>query len=203
MKHSYFLNSSVFRLQHSPSFITASHLLPSHIAMNEAKLPIDSNGEKPIAAPVTIFRHRAARSKVNIKKRAVSPTGLDQSDSSSSSHDEVDTLSNARAKRRKYGTLLAASTIDKAQRQDHDSTTIRANRDVPPLSHTNDATKQRGWYDKPPKTGPIPMSNVRVTTIMDSKPDVCNDYQRTGRCVRRVLRVSSRSIRHETRLAAE
>ncbi|KAI4209188.1 MAG: hypothetical protein LQ351_007863 [Letrouitia transgressa] len=130
--------------------------------MNEAKLPIDSNGEKPIAAPVTIFRHRAARSKVNIKKRAVSPTGLDQSDSSSSSHDEVDTLSNARAKRRKYGTLLAASTIDKAQRQDHDSTTIRANRDVPPLSHTNDATKQRGWYDKPPKTGPIPMSNGGV-----------------------------------------
>ena len=150
--------------------------------MSEAKLPTDSSGEKPIAAPRTIFRHRAARSKANIKKRPASLTELDQSDSFSSSDDEVDTLSNTRAKRRKYGTLLAASTIDQAQRQDHDSTTIRANRDVPPLSDTNDATKQRSWYDKPPKTGPIPMSNVRVTTITDFKPDVCKDYQRSGWC---------------------
>lgn len=109
--------------------------------MSEAKLPIDSSSEKHIVAPVTIFRHRAARSKANIKKRPASPTGPDQSDSSSSSDDEVDTLSNARAKGRKYGTLSASSTIDKAQRQDHDSIIIRANRDVLLLFDINDVTK--------------------------------------------------------------
>ncbi|RMZ88160.1 hypothetical protein DV736_g4608, partial [Chaetothyriales sp. CBS 134916] len=142
---------------------------------------MNSSGEKAAAAPIPIFRQRGARSRTNIKKRPASPTGPDHSDSSSSSDEETDTLSNARAKRRKHGTILATSTIDKVQSRDPGPTTVRADHNVP-LSDTNDATKQRDWYDKPPKTGPIPMSNVRVTTIMDFKPDVCKDYQRTGWC---------------------
>jgi RING finger protein 113A len=142
---------------------------------------MNSSGEKPGAALVPIFRQRGTRSRANIKKRPVSSTGSDQTDSSCSSNDEADTLSNARAKRRKNGTIPVTSTIDKVQVLDDNPTSFRADREAP-LSDTNDATKRRDWYDKPSKTGPVPMSNVRVTTIMDFKPDVCKDYQRTGWC---------------------
>ncbi|KAL1886582.1 RNA-splicing factor [Paecilomyces lecythidis] len=147
--------------------------------MDEVKPTIYSRGEEPPAVSAPIFRRRGARSKANIKKKPASPTGSDQSDSSTFSDDENETLSSARAKRRKYGTISAVSKTDKVQSQDHSSATVRTDRDFP-LTDTNDATKRRDWYDRHSETGPMPSSNVRVTTIMDFKPDVCKDYQRTG-----------------------
>ncbi|KAL7932085.1 hypothetical protein V8C35DRAFT_308440 [Trichoderma chlorosporum] len=149
--------------------------------MSEAEPTVTTNDDSPVATPTIIFKQRGARSRANVKKRLAPPPGPDQSDSSASSDDDTETLSGARAKRKKHGTTIATSTIDVAQTRDHGPSTFRADRDVP-LSDTNDATKRRDWYDKPSKIGPKPMSNVRLTTIMDFKPDVCKDYQRTGWC---------------------
>ncbi|KAM5350388.1 hypothetical protein ACJ41O_006893 [Fusarium nematophilum] len=140
----------------------------------------------PDATALVAFKRRGPRSKGNLRKRpAISekPPNRDGSTESSSSDEEDDASQGLVARRRRKGIVSASSTAEnKTVTEDHGPTVFSTNCDLP-LTETNDATKRKDWHDQPSTKGPARAgSNVRITTTMDFKPDVCKDYKKNGWC---------------------
>ncbi|KAM0433849.1 hypothetical protein ACHAPT_003792 [Fusarium lateritium] len=153
----------------------------------ETKIPASASpspAETTVTAPIT-FKQRGRRSKENFRKRPASATispKQDNSDDSSSSSEEYDTIEGPRTKCKKKGVVSTSTTNAKAPIEDHGPTAFRANREMP-LSNTNDATKRKDWYDQPTTKSPThATSNVQITTTTDFARDVCTDYMKSGWC---------------------
>jgi len=108
---------------------------------------MESTETPQAAAPVAIFKKRAAKGKSNFRKRAATPPPASDSDSADYSSSEDESGHKIKRRKKNTGAITASSKNNSTSASDHTSTIYSADRSAT-IKSSNDATKQSNWYDE-------------------------------------------------------
>jgi RING finger protein 113A len=123
---------------------------------------MESTKAPQTAAPVAIFKKRAAKGKSNFRKRAATPPPASDSDDSEYSSSEDESGRKIKRRKKNTGVITASSKTNVASNTDLTASKYSADRSTT-IKSSNDATKQINWYDEN-ATDALSTKNLLVST---------------------------------------